>query len=78
MARNDVGSEGSAAGGGKSDPSEWPRSADEDGALVADEDAGYRNRGTIMHYAFCIFRTTAVRQGKYRRMPVWPFCSTVS
>jgi len=40
---NPEGSEGSAAGGGESDLSEWPRSADEEG-VRADEDAGHRNR----------------------------------
>jgi hypothetical protein len=31
--REENGSEGSAAGGGRSDPSEWPRSVNEEGAL---------------------------------------------
>jgi hypothetical protein len=38
------GSDGSAAGGGYSDLSEWPRSADDDG-VGAKEAAGHRNRG---------------------------------
>ena len=38
-----MGSEGSAAGGGYSDLSEWPRSADDDG-VHAEETAGHRNR----------------------------------
>ncbi len=49
--RND-GSERSAARGGKSDSREWPRWADEDGAFVADQDAGHRNRENDS--AFCI------------------------
>ncbi len=74
--RNDVGSEGSAAGGGKSDLSEWPRSARDEG--VRAKDIRRAPQQGILHYAFCIFRTTAVRQGRYRRMPVWPFSVTVS
>jgi len=38
------GSEATAASGGRKEPSEWPRSANEEGAYVTDEDAEYRNR----------------------------------
>ena len=39
----EMGSDGSAAGGGNSDLSEWQRSADEEG-LCAEVYAGHRNR----------------------------------
>ena len=38
------GNDGSAAGGGKSDPSEWQRSARHKPALTGEVTAGYRNR----------------------------------
>ena len=45
-----MGSDGSAAGGGRSDLSEWPRSARDEGALSPRTFAGYRNRAI---YRFC-------------------------
>ena len=45
-ARVDVGSDGSAAGGGKSDLSEWPRSAG-DAGVRAKETAGHRNSRVV-------------------------------
>ena len=39
-----MGSDGSAAGGGRSDLSEWPRSAENEPALSGEVFAGYRNR----------------------------------
>ncbi len=42
-----MGSDGSAAGGRKSDLSEWPRSADEEGAPSPTKMPGYRNRGAM-------------------------------
>ena len=40
------GSEGSAAGGGSSDLSEWPRSVS-DAGVRAKESTGYRNRNGV-------------------------------
>ena len=41
------GSEGSAAGGGRSDPSEWQRSAGSKPASPGVASAGHRNRGDM-------------------------------
>ena len=41
-----LGSEGSAAGGRRSDPSEWQRSASREPASSGKADAGHRNRAT--------------------------------
>ena len=40
----ELGSDGSAAGGGRSDLSEWPRSARRETVLTGEADAGHRNR----------------------------------
>ena len=42
----ELGSDGSAAGGGESDLSEWQRSAGDEGALSPRISAGHRNRKT--------------------------------
>ena len=44
-----VGSDGSAAGGGSSDLSEWQRSARDEGALSPRTFAGHRNRTSHRH-----------------------------
>ena len=52
------GSDGSAAGGGRSDLSEWQRSARDEGALAPRTFAGHRNRrrllGAVGHYPLSI------------------------
>ena len=47
-----VGSEGSAASGGESDLSEWPRSADEEAALAATKMPGTATGGIGRHVGF--------------------------
>jgi len=44
-----VGSEGSAAGGGRSDPSEWPRSIADADALAARKISGTATGGIGRH-----------------------------